>query len=118
MYRKRRSLLQAGLGATSLFLPLPFALVRAQSEGTVKLLKAPKIALVIGNGKYKDAPELKNPANDAKGVGDALSAAGFAVTTKLDVGREDLIAAIRDYVHAMEQKKAVGLFYFAGHGVQ
>jgi hypothetical protein len=97
---------------------MPWAWVYAQSEGAVKLLKAPKVALVIGNSKYKDAPELKNPANDAKGVGEALKAAGFAVTTKLDTGREELVQAIRDYVNAMEKQKAVGLFYFAGHGVQ
>jgi uncharacterized caspase-like protein len=118
MERARRRLLQAGLGGTSLFLPLPWAWIHAQSDGTLKLLKAPKVALVVGNGKYKDAPELKNPANDAKGVGDALKAAGFAVTTKLDTGREELIQSIRDYVNAMEKQKAVGLFYFAGHGVQ
>jgi hypothetical protein len=32
----------------------------AQSDGTMKLLRAPKAALVVGNGKYKDAPELRN----------------------------------------------------------
>ncbi|HEY5638176.1 MAG TPA: caspase family protein, partial [Burkholderiales bacterium] len=109
--------------AGSLFLPVPWAWVWAQSgkeglEGALKLVKAPKLALVIGNSKYKDAPELKNPANDAKGVGEALKAAGFAVTTKLDTGKEELIQAIRDYVNGMEKQKAVGLFYFAGHGVQ
>jgi uncharacterized caspase-like protein len=115
---KRRGFLRAALGSTSLFTPMPWAWVYAQSEGAVKLLKAPKVALVIGNSKYKDAPELKNPANDAKGVGDALKAAGFGVSMKLDTGRDELIQAIRDYVNAMEKQKAVGLFYFAGHGVQ
>jgi len=121
MRESRRRVLGAGsIVAGSLFLPQPWARVWAQSnqEGTLKLLKAPKVALVVGNSKYKDAPELKNPANDAKGVGDALKAAGFEVNTLLDTGREQLIDAIRNYVRAMEQKKAVGLFYFAGHGVQ
>ncbi len=76
------------------------------------------MALVVGNGKYKDAPALKNAPNDAKAISEALKNAGFAVTMKLDTGREELLAAIRDYVHLMEQRKAVGLFYFAGHGVQ
>ena len=118
MRTKRRQILKAGLGTGALFLPLPYAWVWAQSEGAVKLLRAPKQALVIGNGKYKDAPELKNPANDAKAISEALKASGFAVTMKLDTGREEMLAAIRDYVHLMEQKKHVGLFYFAGHGVQ
>jgi hypothetical protein len=92
--------------------------VWAQSEGALKLLRTPKVALVLGNSKYKDAPELKNPANDARAIGEALKGSGFATTVKLDTGREEMLAAIRDYVHAMESRKSVGLFYFAGHGVQ
>ena len=118
MRTNRREFLKISLGATALFLPSPFAWVWAQSEGAVKLLKAPKMALVVGNSRYKDAPELKNPVNDAKGIGETLKAAAFEVNTLLDAGREQLIGAIREYVQAMEQKKAVGLFYFAGHGVQ
>jgi hypothetical protein len=118
MRANRREFLKISLGATALFLPMPFAWVWAQSEGAVTLLKAPKLALVVGNSRYKDAPELKNPANDAKGIGETLKAAGFEVNTLLDAGREQLLGAIRGYVQAMEQKKAVGLFYFAGHGVQ
>jgi hypothetical protein len=115
---KRREILKAGLAAGSLFVPQPWAWVWAQSDGTVKLLKAPKVALVVGNGKYKDAPELKNAPNDAKAVGEALKASGFAVTMLLDTSKDALVDAIRKYVHEMEQKKCVGLFYFAGHGVQ
>ena len=72
----RRDALKAGLAASSLFLPLPYAWVWAQSEGAVKLLKAPKLALVVGNGKYKDAPELKNAPNDAKAIAETLKASG------------------------------------------
>ena len=119
METNRRRLLQAGLSASSLFLPLPYAWVWSQqSDGALKLLRAPKVALVIGNGKYKDAPALKNAPNDAQSIGGALKATGFAVTLKLDLGREEMLEAIRTYVHLMEQKKHVGLFYFAGHGVQ
>jgi hypothetical protein len=114
----RREAIKAGLGATALFAPAPFAWVWAQSDGALKLLRAPKVALVVGNGKYKDAPELKNAPNDAKAIGETLKASGFAVTLLLESNRDALIGAIRDYVHAMEQRKAVGLFYFAGHGVQ
>jgi len=119
--RTRRRVLRGGIVAGSLFAPLPYAWVWAAGagqEGALKLIKAPKIALVMGNGKYKDAPELKNPPNDAKAIGEVLKASGFEVTMKLDTQREEMLAAIRAYVHAMEQKKCVGLFYYAGHGVQ
>src|SRR6187455_2513925 len=77
----RRRLLKGGVAAGSLFLPLPYAWVWAQqSDGALKLLKAPKVALVVGNGKYKDAPVLKNAPNDAKAVAEALKSSGFDVT--------------------------------------
>jgi uncharacterized caspase-like protein len=114
----RRGMLRGAFAAGALFLPLPYAWVWAQSEGAMKLLRAPKVALVIGNGKYRDAPALKNAPNDAKAIGEALKASGFDVTLKLEAGREATLEAIRAYVHAMEQKKCVGLFYFAGHGMQ
>lgn len=117
---QRREVLKAGL-AGSLFLPQPWAWVWAQSdskEGALKLLKAPKLALVVGNGKYKDAPELKNAPNDAKAIAEVLKASGFAVAMHLDTARDVLVQAIRDYVNTVEKQKAVGLFYFAGHGVQ
>jgi hypothetical protein len=116
---RRRNLLKATL-AGSLFLPFPWVEVWAQDprEGALRLVKAPKLALVVGNGGYKDAPVLKNAPNDAKAIADSLKAAGFAVAMKLDTPRDELLKAIRDHVHAMEAQKAVGLFYFAGHGVQ
>lgn len=115
----RRSILKTtGLAAASLFLPQPFAWVWAQSEGTIKLLRLPKFALVIGNSKYKNAPGLNNPGNDAKGMTETLRQSGFDVTSQLDVSQDDMAAAIRTYVQTLAAKKAIGLFYFAGHGVQ
>jgi len=107
----RRRLLKAGL-ASGLLLALP-RWGRAQSA----LLAQPKVALVLGNSKYKEAP-LKNPANDARAIGEALKAMGFAVALKLDAGRAEMAAATQAYVQELTKKKAVGLFYYAGHGIQ
>jgi len=113
----RRLILKGGVAVGSLFLPAPFARVRAQSEGTLKLLRAPKMALVMGNSRYKDAP-LRNPANDAKAIAASLTASGFAVTMLLDAKRNELASAVQAYTQALAARKAVGLFYYAGHGVQ
>ena len=75
------------------------------------------MALVLGNSKYKESP-LKNPANDARAVADALKASGFEVTLRVDAGQADMTAAVQAYVQAVSAKKCVGLFYYAGHGVQ
>ena len=113
----RRSILKAGLGATALFLPAPFAWVWAQSEGTIKLMRAPKVALTIGNSNYSNSP-LTNPVNDARAIGNALRNAGFDVTIKLDAPRGELAAAVQAYTLALAKRQAVGVFYFAGHGLQ
>jgi uncharacterized caspase-like protein len=113
----RRAFMRAGLAAGALFVPLPYAWVWAQSEGTLKLLALPRIALVVGNSRYKDVP-LRNPANDARAIGDALKATGFTVTVKLDASRAEMTATIEAYAKELASKKCVGLFYYAGHGVQ
>jgi uncharacterized caspase-like protein len=118
MASTRRDILKAGLGTGALFLPQPWAWVWAQSDGALRLLKAPKLALVIGNGRYKDAPVLKNAPNDATAIAEALKALRFNVTLVLDAGRKEMQAAMRDYGQTVEASKGVGLFYFAGHGLQ
>jgi len=109
--------LRAGVAAASLFLPARHAWVWAQSDGTMKLLRAPKVALVIGNSKYARSP-LVNPANDARAIGEALKGAGFDVTAKLDAPHNDLAQAVQAYTQALASRQAVGVFYFAGHGLQ
>ena len=73
---------------------------------------------MIGNSNYKNAPPLGNPGNDAKAIGETLRQSGFEVTVKLDASRDDLAAAMRAHVQVLAARKAVGLFYFAGHGLQ
>jgi hypothetical protein len=34
----------------------------------MKLLRAPKVARLAGNGKYQDTPELRKAPNDAKAI--------------------------------------------------
>jgi len=81
------------------------------------LLIAPRHALVIGNSSYGFGP-LKNPANDAKALGAELKSAGFEVTVGLDLTRKDMLEAIRAYGESLNKTKAIGVFYFAGHGLQ
>jgi hypothetical protein len=75
-----------------------------------------RVALVIGNGQYKDSP-LLNPVNDARAVAEALSRAGFRVVQKENIGRAEMQVALRDFGDSLKAG-GVGLFYFAGHGVQ
>ena len=89
----------------------------AFAQSGASLLRLPKQALVIGNSKYKHAP-LKNPVNDAQGMVEALKSAGFGVTVGLELTQAGLREAIRTYSESLAKTKAIGLFYFAGHGAQ
>lgn len=76
----------------------------------------PRVALVIGNAAYKIDP-LKNPVNDADDMAKALQDAGFRVTLRKNATHRQMIEAISDFGRDLK-KGGVGLFYFAGHGVQ
>lgn len=75
-----------------------------------------RTALVIGNSNYKTSP-LENPTNDARAMSKALKALGFDVTELLNGDRNSMIRAIRLFGDRLK-KGGVGLFYYAGHGVQ
>lgn len=113
----RRQVLKSGLAAAALFTPLPYAQVWAQTAQGTRLLRLPKVALIIGNSQYKGSP-LKNPANDARAMQSSLSALGFAVTLKLDAAKAAMDDAIKAYVKTLARNQGVGLFYYAGHGIQ
>ena len=78
-----------------------------------------RIALVIGNSDYSSGP-LPNPANDAKLVGDALTALGFDVIARRNADQVTMKRAIQEFGSRLEKAgpAAVGLFYYAGHGMQ
>ncbi|KAF0234315.1 MAG: Peptidase C14 caspase catalytic subunit [Desulfovibrionaceae bacterium] len=75
-----------------------------------------RVALVIGNSTYKVTP-LKNPVNDARDIVAALKALGFEVTLLTDATHQQMETAVREF-GAKLQKGGVGLFFYAGHGVQ
>jgi hypothetical protein len=77
----------------------------------------PRTALVIGNSHYSFAP-IVNPFNDATDVAAALRGAGFDVVLKTDANQRDMSDSIRSFGDVLKRKGGVGLFFFAGHGVQ
>jgi len=76
-----------------------------------------RIALVIGNSSYKTAP-LPNPVNDATLMTRILKKTGFNVTTVLDADQKTMKRALVEFGRKLRNSDAVGLFYYAGHGVQ
>lgn len=84
---------------------------------TTSVLATPRTALVIGNGGYRNAP-LNNPPADARAMAEKLRALDFQVIEMIDVNRTEMRTAIRDFSQLLRTHGGVGLFFYAGHGVQ
>jgi len=74
-------------------------------------------ALVIGNAKYPDAAQLKNPVHDAEDVSAEIAACNFSVATIVDSDLKGMEKALRTFKTDLKGSD-VGLFFFAGHGMQ
>ncbi|PZP29045.1 MAG: peptidase C14 [Roseateles depolymerans] len=74
-------------------------------------------ALVIGNAAYEAVDALKNPVNDAEDVGAKLETCGFTVIRSLDSDHADMDRALKKFQRVLKDSD-VGLFFFAGHGMQ
>ena len=76
-----------------------------------------RVALVIGNAAYLEAPPLANPTNDAADMRAKLTELGFEIHGGSDLDRARLVGALRDFGRAVETAD-VALVFYAGHGLQ
>ena len=100
-----------------LFLPLAFLLTAVFS---LPALAEKRVALVVGNSNYSHISPLQNPANDARLLAEALRSVGFTLIrgeAQLDLDKQSFEKVIQEF-GAKLQGADVGLFYYAGHGVQ
>lgn len=87
-----------------------------RASGQAPVVKEQRLALVIGNGAYKDAP-LNNPVNDARALTQALQQFGFTVISRENLDQRGMLHALREFGDRL-RNGGVGLFYYAGHGMQ
>jgi hypothetical protein len=79
-----------------------------------------RVALVIGNSHYKNVTPLDNPVNDAKLMAETLRALGFVIVggnAQLDLDKAQFDGVVQGFSDQI-QGADVGLFYYAGHGLQ
>jgi hypothetical protein len=74
-------------------------------------------ALVIGNAAYRAVSPLTNPTNDADDIAAILGKRDFAVIKKKDCTHKEMDEALKEFRAALKGSD-VGLFFFAGHGMQ
>jgi hypothetical protein len=103
-------------GSIAITLAACFCCIHAQDRSFIQIENTKKLALVIGNSEYPKAP-LKNPVNDATAMETALRQLGFDVTTVKNADLRRMRTAIDEF-SAKLGPGSLGLFYFAGHGVQ
>ncbi|MEM6463636.1 MAG: caspase family protein [Pseudomonadota bacterium] len=78
---------------------------------------AKRVALVIGNSDHEHVPELANPANDAADMSARLKSLGFLVIEGRDLTLTDMRNKVREFMATLSDAD-IGLFYYAGHGLQ
>lgn len=80
-----------------------------------------RVALVIGNGAYRNTRTLANPANDAAAIAAALERHHFTVIggprDGLNLTYGALFERIRDFGRRLREADTA-LFFYAGHGLQ
>jgi len=92
------------------------SLLISQERGFQVVRKKGRIALIIGNGRYKSSP-LRNPIYDAEDMARVLRERGFEVILRTDANYKDMEKSIREFGEKLRQG-GIGFFYFSGHGMQ
>jgi Caspase domain len=98
-------------------LPAVVCVVMLFCLGTFPSLAERRVALVIGNGAYKNAPALPNPRNDASDVAAALKRGGFETIVGVDMDRLGMEDAVIRFAKAARSAD-VAMFYYSGHAMQ
>jgi len=84
---------------------------------SITFAASPRTALIIGNSSYKLMP-LTNPENDAEDIAEKLKTLGFEVIFAKNKSKSGMKTLIREFGAKLKQKGGVGLFFYAGHGLQ
>lgn len=102
----------------------PAVTTPVSTEPTLEELYAEekRYALVIGNSAYSQkVGALRNPVNDATDFASTLRQLNFDVTLITDATYGKIRAEMlkfREKLNSGEKEQTVGLFYYAGHGLQ
>ncbi|MBV9458472.1 MAG: caspase family protein, partial [Bradyrhizobium sp.] len=103
----------------------PSASAVATADPSGPVVTAPKagasekrVALVVGNSKYRSVPALPNPDSDAAAIAGALRAVGFQdVRLVNDASRDGLVDALKSFATAADGADWA-VIYYAGHGME
>lgn len=95
-----------------------FPVLGQQARQLIQDDETPRLALVIGNADYVSARKLTNPANDANDMAATLKGLGFDVIFGTNLSLKQMNDRVREFGDKLRVNGGVGLFYYAGHGIQ
>jgi len=80
--------------------------------------KQRRTALLIGNADYQFVSTLSNPRNDATDLAEKLKTLGFSVNLLINATQQEMDNEIHNFGRQLIKNGGIGLFYYAGHGIQ
>ncbi|WP_407156434.1 caspase family protein [Bradyrhizobium sp. STM 3557] len=102
------------IGLRSIFLLI---LILAASLNPGKVHAQGRVALVVGNATYLNAPALRNSGNDADDISQQLQRLGFDVLDGRNLDGRAMRVALARFAQKLKGSDAA-LFYYSGHGLQ
>jgi uncharacterized caspase-like protein len=89
-----------------------------QVHGQEQRANGTRLALVLANSNYVDAEApLPNLLEDSRMLGDELQRSGFAVSLKQNVNKQDMKAAVDEFLAAIKPG-STALLFFDGFAIQ
>lgn len=76
-----------------------------------------RVALILGNGAYRNAPPLANASADGRSIAAVLRRLGFEVFEGIDLDNAASGRLIHEFARALDEA-GVALFFYSGHGLQ
>jgi uncharacterized caspase-like protein len=77
-----------------------------------------RVALIIGNSAYQNAPQLQNPVNDATLMSATFKSAGFDVVDfRQNLSALETRRVLREFADSA-QNADIAVLYYAGHGLE
>jgi hypothetical protein len=96
---------------------LAWALIAFYGAWSLPAHAQTRVALIVGNSHYQNAPALPSTSNDASDIAQSFERLGFATTRLVDASYEDLRRAIRKF-NELTPNADIAVIYFGGHGLE